>query len=504
MMLLDQLSDKQYLQGWAIGSAVLFAVFYRWPGRKLDHIPAVGFQSQILSFIGGFEFIFNTRNLVQRGCDKYGHGIFKIPNLGKWLVVVNGNKYIEDIRKAPEDVLSFHDSVEEQLQVPYTLGASVSQDPYHIPIVRTLLTRNLPALFPAVYEEVVAAFNDVIPLQENEWKKLKVMDTMMPIICRASNRIFVGAPLCRQPDYMDNNIKFTTTVVMSAAILNLVPRVLRPFANYFLTSVSTSIDRSAKHLKPLIDERRQNLDEYGKEYPGKPNDMLSWLMDEAKGEEATLRSLTRRILTVNFAAIHTSTMTFSHALLYLAAYPEYIQPMREEVQQIIDQEGWTHDALNQMVKVDSFLKESQRLNSLGCLMMERYARTPFTFSDGTYIPKGTVIAVAADATHRDDTNYEDPQTFNPFRFVDKTKKENAGRKVDMVSVRSDFVAFGHGRHACPGRFFAANELKIMMAHLVMTYDVKLEGDGGRPENMWFVTACIPNMKAEVLFRKRVD
>ena len=31
-------------------------------------------------------------------------------------------------------------------------------------------------------------------------------------------------------------------------------------------------------------------------------------MDEAKGEEATDRNLTLRILTINFAAIHTSSM----------------------------------------------------------------------------------------------------------------------------------------------------------------------------------------------------
>lgn len=108
-------------------------------------------------------------------------------------------------------------------------------------------------------------------------------------------------------------------------------------------------------------------------------------MDAAEGEETSLRSLTRRILTINFAAIHTSTMasrlfilthagsaylphflqTFTHALFFLAAHPEYAKPMREEVQEIVDREGWTHGALNQMVKVDSFIRESQRLNPLG-------------------------------------------------------------------------------------------------------------------------------------------
>ena len=37
-------------------------------------------------------------------------------------------------------------------------------------------------------------------------------------------------------------------------------------------------------------------------------DLLTWLMDEAKDEETTDWYLTSRILTVNFAAIHTSSM----------------------------------------------------------------------------------------------------------------------------------------------------------------------------------------------------
>jgi hypothetical protein len=38
-------------------------------------------------------------------------------------------------------------------------------------------------------------------------------------------------------------------------------------------------------------------------------------MDEATGEEASTRNLTRRILTVNFAAIHTSTMVITISAL---------------------------------------------------------------------------------------------------------------------------------------------------------------------------------------------
>ena len=54
-----------------------------------------------------------------------------------------------------------------------------------------------------------------------------------------------------------------------------------------------------------------------------------------------------------------------HAFYYLAAFPEYLQPLREEVEEVIESEGWTKAGLDQMHKIDSFIRESQRLTPLG-------------------------------------------------------------------------------------------------------------------------------------------
>lgn len=53
---------------------------------------------------------------------------------------------------------------------------------------------------------------------------------------------------------------------------------------------------------------------------------------------------------------------FTHALYDLAANPQYIQPLREEAEKSLTEEGWTKAAMDKMRKVDSFLKESMRLN----------------------------------------------------------------------------------------------------------------------------------------------
>lgn len=54
----------------------------------------------------------------------------------------------------------------------------------------------------------------------------------------------------------------------------------------------------------------------------------------------------------------------------------------------------------------------------------------------------------------------------------------------------------------PGRFFAGNELKIIIAHILTNYDMKFEGDGTRPPNKWFGAAVLPDRGAKVLFRRR--
>ena len=56
----------------------------------------------------------------------------------------------------------------------------------------------------------------------------------------------------------------------------------------------------------------------------------------------------------------------------------------------------------------------------------------------------------------------------------------------------------------PGRFFAASELKAMLAHVVVTYDIKSDTPGKMPRERWFGAALAPDHTAEVLIRKRQD
>ncbi|KAI6097519.1 hypothetical protein F5141DRAFT_462380 [Pisolithus sp. B1] len=56
--------------------------------------------------------------------------------------------------------------------------------------------------------------------------------------------------------------------------------------------------------------------------------------------------------------------TFTQTLYNLAAYPQYVGSLREEVTTVIRKQGWTKEATTLMGKVDSFLAETRGLEGV--------------------------------------------------------------------------------------------------------------------------------------------
>ncbi|KNZ80774.1 Ent-kaurene oxidase [Termitomyces sp. J132] len=423
--------------------------------------------------------------MITEGYAKYRGAAFKIPGVSNWIVVVSGPRFIDELRKAPDDCVSFRAAAKDAcifLQIMYTMGPEVFYSSYHVEVVRSPLTRNLVARFPDVQDEIQSAFKEYIP-QTEDWTAISALSTIRKIVSRSSNRLFVGLPLCRNDDYRDLNIEFAIDVLKTAQIINLFPNFLKPFVGRCFSNVELHIQRAMGHLRPFIQERLDNEAQYGKDWPGRPNDALSWLLDHAEEYQKTVRELTTRILVVNFAAIHTTSQAFTQVLFDLAANPSLVPALREEVETVILEEGYSKLSLHKMVKLDSFIKESQRLGANNALIMQRKVLKDFTFSDGTVVPKGHIIAVPNFAMHYDEENYVDASVFDGFRFSKMRELQAEG-------------------HACPGRFFAVNELKALLAYTLLNYDVSFEHHGSRPANSAFNTRISANPKASVLFRKR--
>jgi cytochrome P450 len=123
---------------------------------------------------------------------------------------------------------------------------------------------------------------------------------------------------------------------------------------------------------------------------------------------------------------------------------------------------------------------------------QRKVLKPFTLSNGQVIPAGLTIEIPAVAVNSDSYIFPHADEFDPLRFYRLRTQAKDERSVEkaannqFVSVNQSSLTFGYGRHACPGRFFAANEIKMILAHALLRYDVKLVGsETKRYPNMEF-------------------
>ncbi|KAL0573825.1 hypothetical protein V5O48_008120 [Marasmius crinis-equi] len=281
---------------------------------------------------------------------------------------------------------------------------------------------------------------------------------------------------------------------------------MKRFTGFIFRMVYGHHRRLLKLLRPVIEETRARRKRVLQAPAGSEN-MIDWLMDSAPdGNEQSAESLTMRVLNVNFVALHTTTKIFIHALYNLAANPSYIPILRDELQANIgrqDPTQWSIQTLARCTGLDSFFRETLRFNVLASISMARVALRDFRFSDGTTIPAGHFVAIASDVAQHNEVVYPASQEFRPFRFVKDDVEPVIDWQNKMTCASESFLAFGGGRHICPGRFFAAMELKILMAYLILNYDVKLTPEGVRPADKWLGIMANPSSTAHIMIRKRL-
>lgn len=134
--------------------------------------------------------------------------------------------------------------------------------------------------------------------------------------------------------------------------------------------------------------------------------------------------------------------------------------------------------------------------------MPRVSKQDITLSDNVFIPKDTYMFIGP-VPHQDPELYPDPTEFNGYRFYKMREEPGHANKHQFVSTGPEITVFGHGHHSCPGRFFASNEIKLLMVYMIMYYDWKL------PEGVTTVEATkngisrSPNSRQKVLYKSRI-
>ena len=133
--------------------------------------------------------------------------------------------------------------------------------------------------------------------------------------------------------------------------------------------------------------------------------------------------------------------------------------------------------------------------------MNRLVKRSITLSDGTMLPAGSRIMIADNKV--DDTSiYREPDKFDVSRFLNLRQQPGGENRYQFVSTTPEHMAFGHGQHACPGRFFASNEMKIALCFLLLKYEMRFLLGEGRPKDLMFESASMTDPKLTVQIRRR--
>jgi hypothetical protein len=215
-----------------------------------------------------------------------------------------------------------------------------------------------------ICNEVEASMRLYLPPCD-DWTEVSINNKLVDIITKVSGRVFVGPDLCQDPEYLDCGSNYTIVLSNAVQAIKHIRPWLRPFLAPRLPEIAklrAMEARATKHLEPIVRERM----EAEKNDPNwqKPEDMMQWLLNRgAEHGAVTVEQLAKMQLGLIFAAIHTTTMTATNIIYTLAVTPEYIQPLREEIRNAMnDNDGQiTTRALQQMVKLDSYMKEVTRV-----------------------------------------------------------------------------------------------------------------------------------------------
>lgn len=324
-----------------------------------------------------------------------------------------------------------------------------------------------------------------------------VQSTLRRIVARISCLCFAGEEIGNNEELVTAMAILTNKIVIAGLIIATLPEWLGNFLVRRYFSLEKEIDLTIQLAKPVLDEylRQKQLKEAAGEPWTGPTNFLQQILELPRKDglrhETMLIAFT--LHSVAFASVHTSTLFASFAVHDLAGRPEIQEPLRAEILAHLDPVTGLLDAeaFKKMPMMDSFLREVLR-TSVDTFGMHHKVLHDYTFARGFRVPAGRTLAV-------DLWNIQisatvpggEPEKFKAFRFVDTPTKK-------AVNVAPDYLIFGIGEHACPGRYFATREIKNIIAGLLLRYDLRT-GSGGRTNNrLLFGMRAMPPLDAIIL------
>ncbi|KAF1797439.1 cytochrome P450 [Mucor lusitanicus] len=404
-------------------------------------------------------------------CNKNYGEIYDINLLGK-TVTVTSKKCAEETFKAETSDLSLNEGiVNDMLHLNYlfTDREMILSSKANAVVVRAVLTsQRVPLLIPTIQEGLErganALFNSNGPTIV---KKPSVF--LQEYVAYMSIGSLIGEEIATNTEVIQSFAQFTGDIIGNVSYFVFLPKFMHSYILPFLQTSYKHHHVMEKYVMPMIAERREKLRlarEAGKEDELERDflhDLAEYVYIDEDGKETlfTEKELAHNVLMIAFAAVHTTSTNLSYCIYWLIARPDLKQKLMEEINRITPGKSRiTHQNLLDMSFLNNFVRESLR-QSVDRLAVQKKVMHDYTYYNGYQVPKGRMIHTTTRSMNFGETSSR--------ASIEEMNPDMSNNKPCSAPAR-DFLTFGMGKHLCPGRFFAIQEIMMSLVYLLKNYD----------------------------------
>jgi cytochrome P450 len=194
--------------------------------------------------------------------------------------------------------------------------------------------------------------------------------------------------------------------------------------------------------------------------PQEPKDLLQKYLDASEKSDIIQKdTIVRLVNSTISASVDTTAMTMTGILYFLMKNPRTLVHLRKEIEDAVTAGQLSFPCrfqdVNRLPYLGAVIKETQRINLMITIPLERVVPAKGAVIAGKFIPAGTVVGCSSTVLHRNRTIYgEDVDEFRLERWL--TNDED--RKSAMERT---FIGLGAGSRVCLGRHIATLEIKVI-------------------------------------------
>ncbi|EJU04023.1 cytochrome P450 [Dacryopinax primogenitus] len=167
------------------------------------------------------------------------------------------------------------------------------------------------------------------------------------------------------------------------------------------------------------------------------------------------------------ASQDTTKVALQYFFLAMLLHPEVAREAQKQLDTVIGSRPPTFEDQSNLPYIEAILKEVLRWRPPTPGGLAHMTTDDISY-EGYLIPQGTMLIDNIWGMTHDPELYPDPEKFDPSRFL---TPENEHRSPSP-DTRDDYLTFGHGRRACPGRDLVLRELWIVCTYVLWALEVR--------------------------------